>query len=367
MKIAEITTILETWAPTIYAEDYDNVGLLTGNASTEITGILCTLDCTEEIVEEALKKNCNLIIAHHPVIFKGIKKLNGTNAVERTVIKAIQNNIAIYAIHTNLDNVNEGVNHKIASLLGLRNQRILGPKENLLYKIAVFTPHVNIAEVRDALFNAGCGNVGDYSDCSFNTAGTGTFKAGENTQPHVGEKNIRHEEPETKIEVIAPLAVLDKSIKAMLAAHPYEEVAYDVIPLRNKTGNIGSGMIGDLKEPMSEDEFLKLVKSIFNCATLRHTQLSGQPISRVALCGGSGSFLLRKAVYSGAQAFISADFKYHEFFDAEGKILIVDTGHFESEQFTPNLIADYLTEHIKNISTFAVRLSEVNTNPVKYF
>lgn len=367
MKIKELTRLLEQYAPPVYAEDYDNVGLLTGNPDDEITGVLCTLDCIETIVDEAIQKKCNVIVAHHPIVFKGLKKITGSNYVERTIIKAIRNNIAIYAIHTNLDNVYLGVNQEIARLLGLKNTRILAPKPNLLIKLAVFVPHAHLTQVQDALFTAGCGHIGRYSDCSFNLEGKGTFKALEGTDPFVGEKGKRHTEPETRLEVILTRDILPAALRAMKTAHPYEEVAYDLYSLANVHDHVGSGMVGELGSPLSETEFLQKVKTVFGCKVVRHTVFTGQLVSRVAVCGGSGSFLLKNAMGAGAQAFVTADFKYHEFFDAEQKILVADTGHFENEQFTSGLLARFIEQGIKNIATFAVRLSEVETNPVKYF
>lgn len=367
MKIKELTRLLEQYAPPVYAEDYDNVGLLTGNADAEITGVLCALDCIEAVVDEAIGKKCNLIVAHHPILFKGLKKITGSNYVERTLIKAIKNDIAIYAIHTNLDNVQTGVNREIARLLGLKNTRILVPKQNQLVKLAVFVPNDHLVKVQDALFVAGAGQIGNYSDCSFNTEGKGTFKALEGANPFVGEQGERHTEAETRLEVILEKPLVHQAVAAMKAAHPYEEVAYDLFPLVNVHPGIGSGMVGEFEKPMPEKEFLALVKTTFRCGVVRHTEFTGKPVSRVAVCGGSGSFLLKNAIGAGAQAFVTADFKYHEFFDAEQKILVADTGHFENEQFTICLLARYIEQGIKNIATFAVRLSEVETNPVKYF
>lgn len=367
MKIKELARLLETYAPPMYAEEYDNVGLLTGNPETEITGVLCTLDCIEAVIEEAIQKKCNLVVAHHPIVFKGLKKITGANYVERTIIKAIKHDIAIYAIHTNLDNVQQGVNHEISRLLGLEHARILLPKQQLLVKLVVFVPHAQVNQLQDALFAAGAGHIGNYSDCSFNLEGKGTFKALEGTNPFVGQQGQRHTEPETRVEVVVDKALLHQVIQAMKVAHPYEEVAYDLYPLANTHVGIGSGMVGELEKPMSETEFLEKVKTVFGCKVVRHTAFTGQPVLRVAVCGGSGSFLLRNAIQAGAQAFVTADFKYHEFFDAEQKILVADTGHFENEQFTSKLLARFLEQGIKNIATFAVRLSEVETNPVKYF
>lgn len=367
MKIKEITNLLEQFAPSAYAEEYDNVGLLVGNANENVSGIICTLDCTEAVVDEAIKHKCNLIVAHHPIIFKGLKKLTGSNYVERTVIKAIKNDIAIYAIHTNLDHVTEGVNKQICDKLGLINTRILRPKTDTLLKLAVFVPNANVENVRNVLFENGAGNIGNYNECDFELEGIGGYKANENANPVLGEKNMRHNEKETRVEVILPVFLKNKIVNAMIKAHPYEEVAYDIYALKNANNYVGSGMVGELEKPMKIEEFAQQVKSIFNTGTIKHTAFLGGEIAKVAVCGGSGSFLLKDAIASGAAVFLTSDFKYHEFFDAENQIVIMDIGHFESEQFTSNLLADYLKASIKNITTFAVRLSGVETNPVKYF
>ncbi|HYG50400.1 MAG TPA: Nif3-like dinuclear metal center hexameric protein [Flavobacteriales bacterium] len=367
MKIAEIIKLLEQLAPPAYAEDYDNVGLLMGNAQAEVTGILCTLDCIESVVDEAIKHKCNLIVTHHPIIFKGLKKITGANYVERTVIKAIKNDVAIYAIHTNLDHVTRGVNSIICEQLGLKNTGILKSKSDGLLKLAVFVPHKNVEEVEQAMFKAGAGNIGNYSECDFKVEGVGGYKANEYANPAIGEINKRHTEPETRVEVILPAHAQHTVVAAMIKAHPYEEVAYDLFALKNTSPGVGAGMVGELEKPLGIEEFKGLLKQVFKSGAVRHTRFLGEKIRKIAVCGGSGSFLLKDAIRSGADVYITGDFKYHEFFDAENQIVIVDVGHFESEQYTPQLLADYLKERIQKNSTFAVRLSEVETNPVKYF
>lgn len=364
MQIADITKYLESLAPLSSQESYDNAGLIVGDERTELSNALIALDCTEEIVDEAIQKNCNLIIAHHPIVFKGLKRFNGKNYVERTVIKAIQHNIAIYAIHTNLDHYKLGVNKKIGDLLGVHNPRILSPVNQKLFKLAVFCPKENAEEFKTALFQAGAGQIGNYNECSFDSSGIGTFKAGEGTDPYVGEIGQRHHEEEVKIEVLASTHEMGKIIGAMNAAHPYEEVAYDCYPLLNQNQDEGAGMIGELDTPMDEKAFLKLLKERFQCRIIRHTNLLDKPIKKVAWCGGSGSFLLSAAKAQKADIYITGDFKYHEFFDAENQIIIADIGHFESEQYTIDLLSELLT---KNFATFAPCLTEINTNPVKYF
>jgi dinuclear metal center YbgI/SA1388 family protein len=367
MKIKEIISLLEQLAPPAYAEEYDNVGLLVGNAQNEVTGVLCTLDCIENVIDEAVLHKCNLIIAHHPIIFKGLKKLTGSNYVERTVMKAIKHDISIYAIHTNLDHVSDGVNKIICDKIGLNGTKVLKPKANILLKLAVFVPNADVEKIRNVLFLNGAGNIGNYSECDFELEGTGGYMANENANPVLGEKNIRHTENETRVEVIMPIYLKNKIVSAMIKAHPYEEVAYDVYELKNVNATVGSGMVGEFEKPMDIDIFKSQIKKAFGLGVIRHTQFLKDKIQRVAVCGGSGSFLLKDAISAGADVFITADFKYHEFFDSENQIVIMDIGHFESEQFTPHLLADYLKGHIKNIATFAVRLSEVETNPVKYF
>lgn len=362
-SIKDICNLIESIAPLSLQEGYDNAGLIVGEPGTKISGILLCLDSTEAVVDEAIKLKCNLIIAHHPIIFSGLKKLNGKNYVERTIIKAIKNNIAIYAAHTNLDNVTGGVNFKIAEKLGLINCRILSPKTSLLKKLIAFCPTDKADEVRTAIFNAGAGNIGNYDQCSFNSEGTGTFRAGDNTNPFVGKKGKLHQEKELKIEAIYPTYNESDIISALLKAHPYEEVAYDIIPLSNQHNRIGSGIIAELKKEVGEIQFLKQVKKTLNSGCIKHTQLLGKPVKKVAICGGSGSFLLKNAIQAGADVFISSDFKYHDFFDAEGKILIADVGHFETEQFTGEIFYSAIREKFPK---FAVRFSKINTNPINY-
>jgi len=363
MIIDEIIQHLETFAPVYLQESYDNAGLIVGEGSSECNGVITTLDATEAVVDEAISKNCNLVVAHHPIIFRGLKKLNGKNYVERTILKAIKNDIAIYAIHTNLDNVKKGVNNKIAERIALQNLQMLQPKEQILKKLITFAPLDNAEDLRKALFAAGAGQLGKYSECSFNTEGTGTFKPEEGADPFVGEIGKRHEEKEMKIEVIFPGYLEQKIIRAMKEAHPYEEVAYDIISLGNYLSDVGSGLIGELENAVGENEFLQKIKTAFNLQAIRHTKLLGKQIKKVAVCGGAGSFLIPVALSNRADVYITSDIKYHEFFDAED-MLLIDIGHYESEQFTIDLLYDILREKYPN---FAVRKTEVNTNPVNYF
>lgn len=364
MKLIEITNYLESIAPLNYQEDYDNSGLIVGNGNDEITAALVALDCTEQIVDEAIAKQCNLIITHHPIVFKGLKRFNGKTYVERVVLKAIKNNIALYAIHTNLDHVQQGVSGEICKRLGIIKGKILSPKGGLLKKLVTFCPAASADEVKNALFNAGAGHIGNYSECSFASEGVGTFKGNEETNPFVGERGVRHQEVEQRIEVIFKVQDERKILVSLLENHPYEEVAYDIYPISNTLATVGAGMVGWLPEEMDASAFLHHLKEKMNAKVIRHTALLPKKIKKVAVCGGSGSFLLKDAIAAGADAFITADFKYHEFFDAEDKLIICDIGHYESEQFTSNLLIDNIQEKFLN---FAIRLTEHNTNPINYF
>ena len=363
--ITDIVHYLESIAPPAYQESYDNAGLITGNGSWECTGVLTTLDATEEVVMEAVSCRCNLIVAHHPIVFGGLKKITGRNYVERTVIAAIKRDIAIYAIHTNLDNVVAGgVNGRIARKLGILGGQPLLPRDGVLQKLYCFVPVDHLEAVRAAVFAAGAGQIGAYSECSFAGEGTGTFTGGEGTDPFVGQPGKRHYEKEGRLEVVVPAHLSREVIRAMIAAHPYEEVAYDLVPLANVHPGVGSGLIGELAAEMEEVAFLDLIRAVFEVPVIRHTRLTGRPVKRVAVCGGAGSFLISKALSAGANFYITSDVKYHEFFDANDQLVIADIGHFESEQFTVDLLFEVLREKFRN---FAVLKSVVRTNPVKYY
>ncbi len=364
MQITELIKHLEKIAPPSLQEGYDNAGLITGQASWECTGAIIALDATEDVIQEAIEKNCNLVIAHHPIIFKGLKKINGANYVEKAIITAIKHDVAIYAIHTNLDNVIDGVNGKIADLLGLVNRQILVPKAGLLQKLVVFVPTEHKEGLMDALFAAGAGDIGNYTECSFSGAGEGSFKAGPGTDPFVGNIGQRHLETENRLEVIFPAWRQRQVLAAMHQHHPYEEVAHDIYNLDNAYQQTGSGLMGLLETAAPEEEVLAKLQHIFNIPVIKHTALLGKPIKKIALCGGAGSFLTAAAIRSGADMYITSDIKYHEFFDAEGMILLADIGHYESEQHTITLLFDILTENFPN---FAVLKTGVQTNPVRYF
>jgi dinuclear metal center YbgI/SA1388 family protein len=363
MKIKEITNCIETIAPLNYAEDFDNVGLLIGSYTTEVTGVLVTLDTLEITIDEAIEKNCNLIVSFHPIIFSGLKKLNGKNYVERVVIKAIKSNIAIYAMHTALDNSFIGVNAKICEVLGLKYPKILIPQKNTLKKLITYVPLENAESVRNAMFKVGAGNIGNYDQCSYNTEGFGTYRANENANPVIGKKGQIHTENEVLISVIFEKHKQANIIQALLNAHSYEEVAYDIISLDNINKEIGIGMVGEFDKPKNETEFLHFLKKTMQTKCIRHSKLLNKPIKKIAVLGGSGSFAINNAISSKADAYITSDVKYHEFYKAENKLVIADIGHYESEHFTKNLLVDILTKKFPN---FAVVLSNKNTNPIYY-
>jgi dinuclear metal center YbgI/SA1388 family protein len=365
MRIADIIHYLEQLAPPVYQEQYDNAGLLTGSGDWACTGVLTTLDATEAVVMEAAAKGCNLIVAHHPIIFGGLKKITGRNYVERTVIAAIKNDIAVYAIHTNLDNMMaEGVNGRIADILGLVGRKVLAPRGAVLRKMYCFVPVSHLEAVRAAIFGAGAGHIGGYSECSFGVEGLGTFKGGEGTQPFVGQPGLRHAEAEVRLEVILPVHLTGQVVAAMIAAHPYEEVAYDLIELANVHTGIGAGLVGELAVEVGEEEFLERLCTFFRVPVVRHTRLTGRAVKRVAVCGGAGSMFISNALSAGANFYVTSDVKYHEFFDANDRLVIADIGHFESEQFTIDLLFDRLREKFSN---FAVLKSDTRTNPVEYY
>lgn len=350
-------------APVSYQESYDNSGLIIGRYDSEVSGVLICLDVIESVVEEAIEKGANLIIAHHPIVFKGLKRFNGNNYVERTVILAIQNNIAIYAAHTNIDSVKGGVSDRICDLIGLKNKKILSPLSEDLNKLVTFVPTESADKVREALFSAGAGSIGNYDSCSYSSEGKGSFRAGEETNPYVGEKGKIHFEEEIRLETVFPKHLKGKVLSALLKSHPYEEVAFDIYKIENVNSQVGLGMIGKLSKEEDTLSFLKRVKEIFGTGCVKHTNIIKDTVKTVAVCGGSGSFLLRKAISQKADIYISGDFKYHEYFDAEEKIIIADIGHYESEQFTRDIFYEIVT---KNFPNFAVYISEINSNPIKY-
>lgn len=365
MKIGDLLSAVEAFAAPELQEDYDNAGLITGNRNWECTGVLCALDVSVDVVKEALQNNCNLIVAHHPVVFRGIKRVDAGNFVGQVLIEAIKSDVAIYAAHTNLDNVVLGVSDTIARRLHLQKTAVLQPKPKMLRRLITFAPNDKAADVRRAVFNAGAGHIGKYSECSFNSQGTGTFKAEAGADPYVGEVGKQHQEQETKIEIVYPFYLESQVVKALVEHHPYEEVAYDIFTMENVHFGIGAGVVGELEAEMPEEAFLQLLKERFNLTVVRHSPLRGKPVKRVAVCGGAGSALVQKALSAGADFYVTADVRYHEFFDAEGRMVVADIGHYESEQFAVDLLQTLLVEKFPTFA--AVRKTGINTNPVRYY
>lgn len=362
--VNDICSILEKLAPTAYQESYDNAGLLVGDKNMSLTGVLFAVDITEEVLEDALSKGVNMVVAHHPIIFRGLKRLTGADYVQRTVIKALQHNIALYASHTNLDSVQGGINTKLCEKLGLEHIKVLAPKENSLLKLVTFVPHSHVQKVSDALFDAGCGHIGNYDNCSFNTKGTGTFRPLDNSIPFVGKPNELHEEEETRIETILPHYLLQQVLQALRQTHPYEEIAYDVYELHKQNTSVGIGCIGELPKAIPTKDFLAFLKQTFSLKLLRHTSLCKKEIRKVAVCGGSGHFLLQNAKNAKADIFITGDFKYHDFFEADKQLIIADIGHYESEHCCMEIFNELITENLPNFATY---FTNVDTNPIKYF
>ena len=363
MKIKEVFSLLEEIAPLAYAEDFDNVGLLVGNQENDLTGVLVCHDALEQVIDEAINKKCNLVVCFHPILFSGLKKITGKNYVERSIIKAIKNDIAIFAVHTALDNHQNGVNKIFCNALGLVNTKTLIPKQNFIRKLTTFTIPENVEKVRNALFDAGAGKIGNYDDCSFTSQGIGSYMGNENSNPEIGERFEFVEAQEIKIEVTFEKHLESRILKALFSNHVYEEVAYEIYDLKNSHQNIGLGMVGELENPMSENEFLNFVKTKMQCGIIRHSNLLERPISKVAVLGGSGSSAIKDAINAKADIFLTSDLKYHNFYESENQIVLADIGHFESERFTKDYIVDFLN---KKITNFAIVLSEENTNPVKY-
>ncbi len=363
MKIKEIVSALERFAPLPLQDGFDNAGLQIGLTDAEATGALLCLDVTEAVLDEAIALGYNLVISHHPLIFKGYKSITGRDYVERCILKAIKNELVIYSAHTNLDNVQGGVNFKIAEKIGLRNVRILEPKPDSLLKLVIFVPTDYCQQVRNALFAAGCGCIGNYDSCSYHTEGTGTFRAQTGTHPFCGKVGEIHEENEVRLETIVPSYRKAEALKALLAAHPYEEPAFDIYRLQNHWAQAGAGVVGDLETEETELEFLKRIKKTFEVECLRHNRLSGREIKRVALCGGAGAFLIPQAIANGADAFVTGEIKYHDYFGYESEILLAETGHYESEQYTKEICYNLIRELFPDL---AVQQTKINTNPIKY-
>ncbi|MCF8331721.1 MAG: Nif3-like dinuclear metal center hexameric protein [Bacteroidales bacterium] len=363
MKAKEVTKVLESIAPLAYQESYDNSGWITGDPDVEVKGILVAVDMTMDVLDDAIQQGDNLIITHHPLIFQPLRKIVKGDIVQEILLKAVKHDIMIYSAHTSLDNAWTGVNRELFKRIGLHDFSLLKPKVDILKKLVVFVPEDYADSLREAVFKAGAGQIGDYDSCSYNLKGQGTFRAGEGTNPFVGKKNKIHFEPEQRVETVFPVHLQWKVLNAMQKAHPYEEVAYDIYSLDNAHGQVGSGAIGMLEKPLSLKDFFKLIKERLDIQFLRYSG-SVEEVNKVAISGGAGSFLIPEAIKKRADVFLTADLKYHDFFMSADEFVLIDAGHYETEQFTKHLIRDIL---IENFSNFAVRISQVNTNPVKYY
>lgn len=363
MKLKEIRKELEIWAPLALQEEYDNSGLLAGDPEAEVSRVLVSLDLTPAVINEAVEKKCEMVISHHPFIFRGLKHIIAGSDEFEILRQAMVHGIGLYAMHTNLDNASRGLNLFLCDRLGLKDCRILSPKKGLLFKLVTFCPTEHADRVREALFSAGAGHIGNYDSCSYNLEGFGTFRATDQAKPFVGEKNALHREPEMRIEVIFPGYHEQKLVSALKKAHPYEEVAYDIYPLANEFVGAGAGMIGSLDPGLAPRGFLEMVKEVVKIPMIRHTALQGREIRKVAVCSGAGAFLIGEARNAGADAFLTGDLKYHDFQAAGGPLLLADIGHYESEQWVKELISSILIQKFPN---FAVLISEKEQNPVNY-
>ena len=351
------------FAPLPLQDGFDNAGLQVGLTDAEVTGVLLCLDVTEAVVDEAVALGCNLIVSHHPLIFSPLKRVTGATYVERCVIKALANGIAVYSAHTNLDNAPGGVNYRIAAKLGLQNVRILVPKEGALLKLSVYVPVAHADAVRSALFAAGCGNIGNYGSCSYNAVGYGTFEAGEGANPFCGSVGSLHKEEEVRIDTIMPAYIKGRVVKALMAAHPYEEPAFDIYPLQNSWNSVGAGIIGELPVAVGETAFLQQVKDTFAVGSVRHTGLLGKAVKRVALCGGAGGSFAGAAVAAGADVYITGEARYHDLFNYDGTMVVAVIGHYESEQFTMEIFKEIISGACPQVQ---VKTTSVCTNPIHY-
>ncbi len=369
MRCSEIITYFEEWAPKEISWQRDNVGLQVGSFEREVKNILISLDFTDRVLDDAIKKRCNLIITHHPFLFNPLRKID-TSKDRKSILleKLIKNDITLYSAHTNLDFTKEGVSFQLARKLKLKNISFLVNLKSNQYKIIVFVPADAVDKVAQAIFNAGGGIIGQYSHCSFRTPGVGTFFGSEKTNLAVGKKISFEKIDEVKLEVLVNSWKQHKVISAMIKSHPYEEVAYDVIPVENSNVNYGSGAVGELENPISPGDFLNHVVRNLKIKNFRYTKGKNSKIRRVAVCGGSGSDLIRDAVNQNADAFITADLKYHTFQDYEGKIMLVDAGHYETEIHSLDEVKRRLTNflHERNSKVKIFKYSG-STNPIVFF
>lgn len=362
MQVRDLTSVIENYAPLSLQESYDNAGLICGSLDNEVSSVLLCTDVTEAVIDEAIAGNFNLIISHHPLSIQPLKNLLPDNWIKRCLIRAIKNDLNIYAAHTNMDAVPKGVSGKIADKLELTKREIL-KKEGKLYSLTFYTPLREAEKVRQAVLDTGAGHIGNYSHCSFNSTGTGTFLSGKDSHPFCGEPSSLHHEEEIKTEITVPDYLLASAVKRLKEVHPYEEPVWNSVCIDNTNPLTGFGIIGELEQAVDTREFLERIKTIFHCGMIRHTALCKPQVKRIAVCGGSGAFLIRQAISAGADLYITGDIKYHDFFNTENRLILADIGHYESEQYTKEIFYELVT---KKISKFAVQFSKVNTNPINY-
>ncbi len=368
MTCKEIIKYFEEWAPKEIAWQKDNVGLQVGSLNNKLNNILLCLELHDQVIDDAIKKNCNLIISHHPLLFQPLKKIDLQNDKNSKLIeKLIKNNITLYSAHTNLDFTKEGVSFELAKKLKLNNIDFLVHQNSNQYKLSVFVPVDFVDKVANAIFENGGGRIGEYTNCSFRTKGNGTFKGSGNSNPYLGEKNKIELVEEIKLEVLVDSWKLKKILTAIFETHPYEEVAYDIYPLANSNKNYGAGTIGELDKPMHQKQFLDYVADNLKIKNFRYSK-GNNKIKKVALCGGAGSDLVKDALNSGADAFITADLKYHTFQDANEKILLIDAGHYETEIHSLDEVKRKLSHYTigKNINTKIFKY-EGSTNPIFFY
>jgi dinuclear metal center YbgI/SA1388 family protein len=370
ITVAEIAAALEAWAPPASKLDYDNVGLQVGDARREAASVLVALDLTAAVVEEARETGADLVVTHHPLLFRPLKKLTADDPAGALALRLAEHGIAYYAIHTNLDAAPGGVSFALAGRLGLEGIRFLEPSEESLVKLVTFAPAAHAEAVRRAMAEAGAGHIGDYEACAFTIRGTGHFRPGERANPFIGEAGGAEEAvEEVRIEAEVMRWDLGRVVRAMKAAHPYEEVAYDVYPVEQPATRVGFGAVGFLQAPTTLEAFLAVVAARLDAAALRYSGDPAMPVRTVAVCGGAGASLIPRALAAGADAFVTADVTYHRFFeplDAEGRprMALVDAGHYETEALTEPLLVDWLAHHFPDL---AVRKTRHRTSPMRTF
>lgn len=363
MKISEITGAIEKYAPLWLQEEWDNAGLQVGDTDREATGAVLCVDATEAIVDEAIDRGVNLVISHHPLLFRGLKRITGRTATERIVAKALKHDIAIYSAHTNMDSAPGGVSWATGRRAGLTAMRTLVPQQGRLMKLAVFVPSAYSNAVSEALWNAGAGRMGNYDRCAYMTDGRGTYRPLPGADPAIGTVGQSHTEAETRIEVVFPTAISGRVVQAMLKAHPYEEPAFDLIPLANDITSAGLGVIGSLKTPMPASEYIAWVKQALGIGAIPYAGDARRMVHRVALCGGAGAEFIGNAIAAGADLYMCGDLKYHDFTTHADSIVLADIGHYESEQCTKEIFYDIIQ---KNFPNFATYYAEEDKNPISY-